>query len=191
MMTAIPKVKLTVEEYLAGEQVSEIRHEYLDGEVYAIAGASRTHGAIVNALAFALTPASREKKCQLYTSDMKVRIELSGKTVFYYPDLVVGCDPKDRETYYLTRPSLIIEVSSPSTERIDHREKLLSYIRIESLVEYLIVESERRAVEIYRRNNDWLVESFEEDGAIRLDSLECTLTLDEIYADLALLPPAA
>lgn len=89
--------------------------------------------------------------------------------------------------YFSTQPRLIVEILSETTERIDRREKLLSYIRIDSLVEYVIVEQARRSVEIYRRRNDWLPDTVEETGEVQLDSLECTLTLDDIYADLALL----
>ncbi len=87
--------------------------------------------------------------------------------------------------------ALIVEVISESTARIDRREKLLSYIRINSLVEYLIVEQASRTVEIYRRRNDWLPETVEGEAEVRLDSLDCTITLDDLYADLALLAPTA
>lgn len=190
-MTAIPKPRMTVEDYLANELASEIRHEYIDGEVYAMAGASRAHGAIVAAMMYSLKPHARRKGCQLYSSDMKVRLDFAGKTIFYYPDLVASCDPGDRDPYFTSSPSLIVEVLSEATERIDRREKLLSYIRLESLVEYVIVEQARRAVEIYRRRNDWLPDIIEETGEVQLDSLACAITLDDIYADLALLPPAA
>lgn len=186
-MMARPKAKLSEQEYLAGERDGLVCHEYIDGEVHAMAGASRAHGVILNALAFALTPKARGKSCQLYTSVMKVRLTLGDKTIFYYPDLVLTCQPDDKDPYFSTQPRLIVEILSETTERIDRREKLLSYIRIDSLVEYVIVEQARRSVEIYRRRNDWLPDTFEETGEVRLDSLDCTLTLEEIYADLALL----
>ncbi|NWG31104.1 MAG: Uma2 family endonuclease [Rhodocyclaceae bacterium] len=185
-MTAIPKLRISVEDYLAGELKSEIRHEYIDGEIHAMAEASRAHGAIVAAMMCSLKPHARRS----YSSDMKVRLNFAGKTIFYYPDLVASCDPGDRDPYFISSPSLIVEVLSEATERIDRREKLLSYIRLESLIEYVIVEQARRAVEIYRRRNDWLPDIVEEWGEVRLDSLECTITLDDIYADLALLPSA-
>lgn len=190
-MTALPKPRMTVEDYLAGELASEIRHEYIDGELHAMAGASDRHGLIVSSLVFALKPHARRKGCQLYSSDMKVRLNFAGKTIFYYPDLVLACRPEDNDPYFRTAPSLIVEVLSEATERIDRREKLLSYIRLESLVEYVIVEQTRRSVEIYRRRNDWLPDIIEEAGEVRLDSLDCVITPDDIYADLALLPPAA
>lgn len=174
---------LGVEEYLAREQDGEVRHEYLDGHVYAMTGASRSHGLVVNALAFVLTPKAREKGCQLFTNDMKVHVELEGRHFFYYPDLVVGCDPEDREAYYLDRPCLVVEVLSPVTERIDRREKLLTYIQLPSLQEYLLVAQDRPLVEVYRRRAGWLPDEVNE-GAFRLDCLDMEVPVASIYQDL-------
>ena len=173
---------ISVEEYLKGERHGEIRHEYIDGKVYAMSGASDRHGLIVNALAFALTPAARRKRCQLFTSDMKVRLDIADQEVFYYPDLLLACDPADRETYFRTRPCLIIEVLSDSTERIDRREKLLAYQTLPSVSEYVLVAQDARRVEIYRRANGWRSE-YCEAGEISLDCLDVRVTLDAIYND--------
>ena len=174
---------LRVEDYLAGEAASEIRHEYIDGQVYAMTGASRTHGLIVNALAFALTPAARRAGCQLFTSDMKVRLEIGGQTLFYYPDLLLSCDTTDREPYFSRSPCLIVEVLSESTERIDRREKLLAYQTLPSLREYLLVAQDRMQVELFRRSNDWRVER-RESGELWLDCVSAPVTLADIYADV-------
>lgn len=190
-MPALANQHLSVEDYLVGECDGLVRHEYIDGEVHAMSGASRAHGNIVSALVYALKPHARRQGCQLFSSDMKVKLILSGKTIFYYPDLVISCGPDDNDPYFCTQPKLIVEVISASTARTDRREKLLSYIRIDSLVDYLIVEQASRTVEIYRRRNDWLPETVEGEGVVRLDSLDCTITLDDIYADLALLAPTA
>lgn len=175
---------ISVEEYLAGEQSSEVRHEYIDGQVYAMTGASDRHGLIVNALAFALTPAARRKQCQLFTSDMKVKLDIGGKTVFYYPDLLVSCDPQDREQYFRHSPCLIAEVLSESTARIDRREKLLAYQSLPSLRAYMLIEQETMRVEIHRRSKDWQPE-YHEQGEIWLDCLETALPIADIYQDLA------
>lgn len=180
---AARKPCITVEEYLEGELHSEIRHEYIDGQVYAMGGASRRHGLIVNALAFALTPAARQRRCQLFSSDMKVRLTIAGKTVFYYPDLLLSCDTTDDDPYFCSRPCLIVEVLSETTERIDRREKLLAYQTLPSLMEYLLVAQDVRQVESYRRANDWQPEYFN-DGALRLDCLGFDLKVDDIYADV-------
>ena len=174
---------VSIEDYLAGEERGDVRHEYLDGQVYAMTGASDRHGLIVNAIAFALTPAARRKGCQLFTSDMKLRLEIAGKTLFYYPDLLLTCNPADRETYYRQSPCLLVEVLSESTARIDRREKLLGYQTLPSLETYLLVEQGTRLVELYRRSNGWRVEDFEQ-GDIPLDCLDTVLPLEEIYRDV-------
>ena len=179
------KHAMGVEEYLAGELHSELRHEYIDGQVYAMTGASRAHGLIANALAFALTPAARRKGCQLFTSDMKLRLEMGGKTVFYYPDLLLSCDPQDRETFFTRAPCLIVEVLSESTARIDRREKLLAYQGLPSLQTYLLLEQGVARAELYRRANGWCVE-YVEQGSIRIDCLDMDLALAEVYADIQL-----
>lgn len=179
----IPGHPISVEEYLAGEQHGNVRHEYLDGLIYAMTGASRTHGLIVNAIAFALTPATRRKHCQLFTSDMKLRLEIGGKTLFYYPDLLLTCDPKDNDAYFSHSPCLLVEVISPSTARIDRREKLLAYQTLPSLEAYLLVEQDIQRVELYRRSNNWCVETFEH-GEVPLPCLDTTLAVTDIYADI-------
>lgn len=174
---------ISAEEYLAGEQCSEVRHEYIDGQVYAMTGASDRHGLIVNALAYALTPAARRKQCQLFTSDMKVRLEIGGKTVFYYPDLLVSCDPQDREAYFRRFPCLIAEVLSESTVRIDRREKLLAYQSLPSLRAYLLIEQDTMRVEIYRRSEAWQP-TYHEQDEVWLDCLETALPIADIYQDV-------
>jgi Uma2 family endonuclease len=180
---AAGKRTVTVEEYLAGELQSEVRHEYIDGQVYAMGGASDRHGLILNALAFALTPFARNKHCQLFTSDMKLRLEISGRLVFYYPDLLLACDPTDNDPYFRTRPCLIVEVLSEATERIDRREKLLAYQTLPSLREYVLVAQDVRCVEVYRRANAWLAEEIT-GGEVRLDCLEAAIPIEAIYQDV-------
>lgn len=174
---------ISVDEYLAGELNSEVRHEYVGGQVYAMVGASDRHGLLVNALAFALTPAARKTRCQLFTSNMKVRLEIGQQTVFYYPDLLVSCDPDDRATYHRERPCLIVEVLSESTERLDRREKMLAYQTIESLQEYVLVAQDVRRVEVYRRTDHW-APSMHTEGPVRLVSLDTAVPVEAIYQDL-------
>lgn len=174
---------ISVDDYLAGELQAELRHEYIDGQVYAMTGASDRHGLIVNALAYAMTPAARRKGCQLFSSDMKLRLEIGGKTLFYYPDLLLTCDPQDRAPYFRCSPCILIEVLSESTARIDRHEKLLAYQTLPSLRAYLLVEQDTQRVELYRRDNDWQVEYFE-DGDIPLDCLDMALPVADVYVDL-------
>ena len=174
---------LSVDDYLAGELQAEQRHEYIAGQVYAVTGASERHGLIVNALAYAMTPAARRKGCQLFSSDMKLRLEISGKTLFYYPDLLLSCDPQDRAPYFRRSPCILIEVLSESTARIDRREKLLAYQTLPSLRAYLLVEQDTQRVELYRRDNNWQVEYFE-GGDIPLDCLDMALPVADVYVDV-------
>ena len=178
-----PQPTLSVEDYLAGEQHAEVRHEYIHGQVYAMTGASDRHGLIVNAMAFALTAAARRKGCQLFSSDMKLRLELGGNTIFYYPDLLLSCDPQDRDPYFRRAPCMIVEVLSASTARIDRRDKLLAYQRLPSVQTYLLVEQDLKRVELYRRSHHWQVEYFEQ-GEIPLDCLDMALPVSEIYIDV-------
>ncbi|MGC8698270.1 MAG: Uma2 family endonuclease, partial [Halothiobacillus sp.] len=106
-----------------------------------------------------------------------------GKTLFYYPDLVLTCDPDDRDDYFSTRPCLIIEILNPSTERLDRREKLLSYITLHSLQEYILVAQDEPRIEVYRRTQDWLPEEYTE-GTFRLDCVQAELSVAEVYADV-------
>lgn len=175
---------ISEDEYLAGEAVSEVKHEFIGGQGYAMTGASDRHGLIANALAFALTPAVRRKQCQLFIADMKLRLEIGDETVFYYPDLLVSCNAKDREKFFRSAPCLIIEILSESTARIDRREKLLAYQTIPSLQSYLLVEQERRHVELYRRATGWQAERYN-DGVLPMECLDTSLSLDDIYADVA------
>ncbi|AGA89320.1 hypothetical protein Thimo_0462 [Thioflavicoccus mobilis 8321] len=176
---------LTVEDYLAGEDGSDLRHEYIAGQVYAMTGASDRHGLITLNIAAGLRPRVRGTGCQLFASDMKVRLRLGGDDVFYYPDLLLSCDPADREVYYRSRPCLIVEVLSETTERIDRREKLLAYQTITSLQEYLLVAQDRREVQVHRRARDWAAEVFT-DGVVRLDCLGCDLSLATVYEEVAI-----
>ena len=181
--TPPPHTAIGVDDYLRGELESEVRHEYVGGQVYAMVGASDRHGLLVNALAFALTPAARKARCQLFTSDMKVRLEIGKQDVFYYPDLLVSCDPNDRATYYRECPCLIVEVLSESTERLDRREKMLAYPTIASLQEYVLVAQDVRRVEVYRRTDDW-APSIHTEGPVRLACPGTEVTVEAIYADL-------
>jgi Uma2 family endonuclease len=115
---------------------------------------------------------------------MKVRIQQAGEESFYYPDLLLGCDPNDRETYYSTRPCLIIEVLSESTERIDRREKLFAYTGgLPSLHEYLLLAQDCRQADLYRRTAEgWHHENLVE-GSIHLQCLDMDVTIDDIYQD--------
>ena len=124
---------LSIQEYLQLEKTSDIRHEYIDGEVFAMAGASEEHNLITvtNVIAL-LRPHLRGTPCRTFASDMKVKVKVEKADIFYYPDVLVTCDTNDNERYFKTSPKLIVEVLSNSTKTIDKREKRLNYQNIES-----------------------------------------------------------
>ena len=174
--------QISEKEYLDGEKLSDVRHEYVDGHVYAMAGASKRHNTIGVNLTTALNIASRGTSCNVYSSDMKVK--MTSKRSYFYPDVVVDCNDDDTDDYYLENPCLIVEVLSKSTEKRDRSEKLLSYINIPSLKAYLLVSQDRPEVEYFYRQEDgnWWVESFEGlDAILKLPCPEMELTVSEIY----------
>ena len=119
----------------------------------------------------------------MFFGGVKVHVRISTDERFYYPDIMVACDPSDRDPYYRNRPLLLMEILSPSTERIDRTEKLEAYRHIESLQEYLLVTQDRRRVEVQRRESGWRPEVIAASGNLRLTSLDLDLDLDDVYAD--------
>ena len=173
----------TVEDYLRDEAVREMRHEYLGGTAHAMAGASRQHNRIVRRIQTLLNSQFRKGPCEAWNSDLKLHIKTYLTEYFYYPDVMVGCDPSDSNDYYLEKPCILFEVLSPSTESIDRREKLLAYQAITSLEHYVIVAQEERRIEwLLRQENSWSVTVLT-DPADRLEfpGQGASLTLAEIY----------
>ena len=182
-----PFERISVDDYLLGEQQTDIKHEYLDGQVVAMGGASRAHGLLVMSLSALLLPAARQKHCQLFAADMKLRLDHDGASYFYYPDLVLSCDPADRDPLFVRTPCLLVEVLSPSTERIDTREKLLAYRLLPSLREYLLLRQDTLHAELYQRPDDggWTHQRLKQpDDAFSLLCLQVSVSLRDIYADI-------
>ncbi|PAX51137.1 Uma2 family endonuclease [Brunnivagina elsteri] len=177
---------LTVEEYLKAEEYSEIRHEYVDGEIFAMAGASEEHNLIAGNIFTLIRPHIRGTSCRVFVSDMKVKLKVQKADIFYYPDLLVTCDPNDGERYFKTSPNLIVEVLSNSTKTIDKREKRLNYQSIESLQEYVLVSQDEIKVEVYRKDaqGNWSLEILSKDDNLELKSVGLTLTMADIYEDV-------
>ncbi len=177
---------LTIEEYLKTEKDRKVRHEYVDGQIFAMAGASKEHNLIAGNIYAALRSHLRGSSCRAFVSDMKVKIKVQKADIFYYPDLLVACHPEDKEKYFKTSPNLMVEVLSNSTENIDKREKHLNYQNLESLQEYVLVSQDEIKVEVHRRNkqDDWAIETLGKDDKLQLDSVGLTLTMAEIYEDV-------
>ena len=176
---------ISPEDYLQGELLSEIRHEYFAGEVFAMAGASLSHNRIAGDIFNALQTHLRGKRCESFINDMKAHIHSEGDDWYYYPDVMVNCDPAGQHTYYCESPSVIVEVLSPATEATDRREKRLAYEKIAALHTYVLVAQDRREVLIFRRKPEggWSRETLTAaTDALRLPELEFVLPLDTIYA---------
>ena len=177
----------TEAEYLAFENDGEIRHEYVDGQIYAMAGAGDRHNRATGNVFFHLRRQTRHTHCVTYQSDMKLRLD-SGR-YFYYPDVMLCCDHQDIVGgFFGEQPCLIVEVSSPSTSSIDRREKLLNYQRIPNLRYYLLISPEHVQVDYYQRNanNQWEKAALDtgEVLAIRCGDSTLQLTLEDIYEDM-------
>ncbi|MBP7968318.1 MAG: Uma2 family endonuclease [Brachymonas sp.] len=183
-----PQTLVTVDDYLEGEQATEVKHEYLAGQVVAMGGASDKHGLIAGALYAALLPAARRKACQLFSAEMKVRVDHDGESYFYYPDLLLSCQPDDKESaYYRRHPCLLVEVLSPSTERIDTREKLFAYRLLPSLREYLLLRQDRVQADLYQWSDEgrWQHHVLgQPDDALALRCLDAAVSLRDVYADV-------
>lgn len=182
MQTARRDEFISVEEYLAGEEAGEVKHEYIGGTVYAMAGASRDHNTISLNLASALRSHLRGGPCRTFVSDVKVRLQHAGNDIFYYPDVVVGRDARDTEPLFLIHPKVVIEVLSAGTERLDRREKFWAYMGIESLEEHVLVAQDRPEVTLHRRANGWRPEVLKgAEDTLRLASLNFSTPLSDLY----------
>lgn len=186
-MVATPQpTPLTPQEYFDWEDQQDLRYEYFDGAVFAMIGGSIPHADIAFNIA-SLLRAQLQGRCKVRNSDAKVGITDNGP--FVYPDVSVTCDERDRTAQRFSRyPCLVIEVISPSTEAYDRGGKFALYRRLTSLQEYVLVGSERRMVEVFRRGpqETWQFTAYDKTDAIVLTSLGLTLSMAAIYEDVVL-----
>jgi Uma2 family endonuclease len=172
---------ISVEDYLAGELKSEVRHEYIGGLVYGMAGTSSEHNIICQNLLIALRSHLRGRPCQVFMESVKLRLRLADEDIFYYPDLIVTRDPRDTERYFKKFPKVLIEVLPPDTERVDRREKFSSYTQIESLEEYILVAQDQMEATVFRRANNWRADFASQPQQLRIESLDFTLPMAALY----------
>jgi Uma2 family endonuclease len=181
---------ISPQEYLESELLSEVRHEYFAGEVFAMAGASLAHNRIAGNIFAALHGHLRGKKCEPFMNDMKAHLERNKDEWFYYPDVMVNCDPAGQHKYFCDTPAIIFEVLSESTVGMDRREKRLAYQSIPSLHTYVLVDQEMCDVTVYRRTPArWSREviaapdttQLTSDDVVELPEIEFTLPLATIY----------
>jgi Uma2 family endonuclease len=183
-MTAVKQIELiSVEDYLAGELVSDARHEYLGGFVYAMAGATNLHNRIAGAFCASLHAQLRGKPCEPFNSVTKVRLRSLLQTRFYYPDGMVVCRPNPDHETNQDHPVVIAEVVSEATRRIDEGEKREAYLTIPSLMAYLLIETDEPRVVVHRRtDHGFVAEAYEGlDAVIPLAAIDAALPLADLY----------
>lgn len=166
---------ISEQDYLEGEKISDIKHEYMDGDVYAMSGAHANHNRLAGNFHTALNIHLKGKPCQPYMSDMKVK---TGRN-FFYPDVLVDCS--DMDGYFTETPTLIIEVLSKSTRKMDETTKRLLYLQIPTLLEYILVEQDIVRIEVARRSEGWQPMRYFLGDEIVLESVGLTLQVEDIY----------
>lgn len=179
--------RLTFEEYLAFEETSDVRHELVDGHLYAFAGASDRHNLIQGNVFGTLWTRSRGTGCRIFGSDMKVRVS---HRVGYYPDVMIACDPDDNHPLYRRRPCLLVEVLSPSTGLTDRREKLIAYQGIESLQGYQMVYRDEHRIESYTRNGEgvWVYQNLTAEHDVWFPCIDLTVPVRALYEEVDMSP---
>ena len=177
----------TFAEYVELEAMSRtVKHEFLDGTVWAMAGGTPEHSAIAANIIGVLRDQLRERPCRVFTSDLRVRVKATGLGT--YPDASVVCDsleldPEDDRGTTVVNPRVLIEVLSPTTERYDRQEKREHYQRIPSVQEIVLIAQDEQRVHVWRRDGNDFVEHVVADGSVELTSLDCKIPLSEIYFD--------
>lgn len=164
-------------EYLQGEMISDIKHEYIAGEVYAMAGASRNHNLIISNMVQKLTNHLQAGPCATFSSDLKIKA--AGN--FFYPDVMVVCDDEQGDDYYTDKPAIIVEVLSKATRRMDKSTKLTAYKALPSLQEYVLIEQDCVDVEVFRRSANWLSEHYFLGDSVTLESVGLSVSVGDIY----------
>jgi Uma2 family endonuclease len=180
MTHAIKYGLIAFEDYLVSERDVEQRSEYVNGLVYAMAGASETHNTIASSLSALIENQLREG-CRVWQSDMKVAIHNKGQQFCYYPDIMAACGENTDNLYVRTNPVLIAEILSDSTERTDLKEKFDNYTSIPSLLEYLVVSQDVPLVRLWRRRTSWEREMYRPDDTFRLESVALDVPVQHIY----------
>ena len=193
-MSTVKKPELiSIEDYLSGELVSPIKHEYLGGVVYAMAGARNVHNLVATNTTVSLGARLRGRRCRPFNSDTKIRVRLPNQVRFYYPDVSVICRSNPQNDSFQDEPAAIFEVLSRATRRIDDGEKRDAYLTIPSLCVYAMIDSETATVVAYRRTEQGFVrEDYAGlDAVLPLAEIEAELPLAEIYDGVEFTPEPA
>ncbi|MBW4512046.1 MAG: Uma2 family endonuclease [Scytonematopsis contorta HA4267-MV1] len=173
---------MTPEEYLSWEPTQDLRYEYVSGKVFAMTGGTKPHNRIALNLATALDSHLADKGCEVFIADVK--LQLSSKGPYRYPDVMVTCDPRDKENNkFVEYPCLIVEVLSPSTEAKDRGSKFKKYRQLETLKEYVLIQPEQIGVECFRKNEQglWVLYSYEAGETVNLESVGLSISVEALY----------
>jgi Uma2 family endonuclease len=191
-MSALPDAGWTVKDYLAYERANPQRHEYLNGKIYAMAGASANHNLITGNAYASLHSQLRKRPCVVYPSDMRVKISRTG--LYTYPDISVVCgEPQfeDEHRDTLLNPLVMVEVLSPSTETYDRGKKFQHYRTLASLQEHLLIAQDSYRIEHYTRQADerWLLSDVNQvDAVLTLAAIQCSLAVADVYEKVTFEP---
>lgn len=175
MNAVIQKRYISETEYLELEESSNIKHEYINGEMWAMAGAKRNHNEITSTLTRHLGNHLDSSPCSVFVSDMKVKVDHN----FFYPDVMIACD--DEHDYYTEKPRIIFEVLSKSTEKLDKSFKFNAYKTITTLQEYVLISQDSAEIMVCRRNNSWAAEFYFLGDDVTIESIGLTLPVETIY----------
>jgi Uma2 family endonuclease len=178
MLSPRPSDFISVADYLQGELSSDTKHEYLEGQVYAMAGASKNHQRIITNVVRNFSEHLKNTPCDTFASDIKIRI---GDLAFFYPDVIVACQDDTEDSYYTEKPLIIVEVLSKSTRRKDETTKRRLYQSLPSLQEYVLIEQDIVDVEVCRRSEGWVSEHYFMGDDITFAAIDLTLSVNEIY----------
>ena len=192
MGQAAHKPTMTASDFLAWDAGLTERHEFVDGEVFAMAGAEDRHVTVALNIAIALRQHLRGTPCRTFMSDMKLQVAAANS--YFYPDVMVTCNEADHASPLIkSAPVLIIEVLSPSTAAFDRGEKFAHYRRLESLQEYMLVDIDTRRTDLYRKGGDamWVLHPFEGGETLQLASVALNITAEALFAEVDAPRPAA
>ncbi len=168
---------LTMTDYLNGELISDVKHEFIDGDIYDMAGASANHERLSGNIYRKFGNHLEDKPCEPFGSDMKVNVASN----FFYPDVIVDCDFDESEPYFTDSPAIIVEVLSQSTSKKDRTTKRFAYLNLPSLQEYVLIEQDFVDIEVVRRKDDWGSKHYFLGDDVVFESIDLTLPVSEVY----------
>jgi Uma2 family endonuclease len=179
---AVQPPYMTVDEYLQFEEQSPLRHEYVNGAIYAMTGASLAHVRITRELVSAFRGHLRGGPCEPFSTDLKLPIRSDTDEIFYYPDVMVACQREHWGPNYVRNPKLVAEILSPSTQHIDRREKAMTYRRIASVEEYVLLAQDDHKIIVHRRAENWRPQAYAGPQAtVEFRSIGLSVPLAQIY----------